>query len=187
MGLPDPDAVTMRVDAHHHVWDLTARDQPWITAAMAPLRRRFGIDDLAPAAKAARITATVVVQTVPDIAETLELLDRAAATPLIAGVVGWVDLASAEVVDQLDLLQAAPSGSWLVGIRSIVQAEPDPAWLLRPAVLGGLRAGASCGPAFDLPGRGDQLEAGGGGGLAGAQRGLRPGPPPTPGQTHPDT
>jgi len=149
----------MRVDAHHHLWDLGVRDQPWITDAMAPIRRSFRTEDLAPAATSAGITATVVVQTVPDVVETVELLDLAATTPLIAGVVGWVDLAGADVADQLDRLLTAPSGSWLAGIRSIVQAEPDPAWLLLPAVLDGLREVASRGLAFDLLVRSDQLEA----------------------------
>lgn len=35
------------VDAHHHVWDLTVRCQPWITGPrLAPLRRSFSLDDL---------------------------------------------------------------------------------------------------------------------------------------------
>jgi L-fuconolactonase len=126
---------------------------------MAPIRRPFGMDDLAPEATAAGITATVVVQTVPDLTETEELLDLAAGAPLIAGVVGWVDLASPDVADQLDRLLAAPSGSWLVGIRSIVQAEPDPGWLLRPSVIAGLREVASRDLTFDLLVRSDQLEA----------------------------
>jgi L-fuconolactonase len=151
--------VTTRVDAHHHVWDLAVRDQPWITEAMAPLRRSFGVDDLRPAAEASGITATVVVQTVPDLVETRELLDLAATTPLIAGVVGWVDLTGADLGEQLDRLLSAPSGSWLVGVRSIVQAEQDPAWLMRPAVLDGLREVASRGLVFDLLVRSDQLEA----------------------------
>ena len=47
--------MTPRIDAHHHVWDLAARDQPWISGeAMAPLRRSFGFDDLAPEAAAAQ-------------------------------------------------------------------------------------------------------------------------------------
>lgn len=150
--------MTARVDAHHHVWDLTVRDQPWITDAMAPIRRDFGMDDLAPLAEAAGITSTVVVQTVPDLAETRELLDLAAATSLIAGVVGWIDLAG-DVSAQLGGLLAAPSGSWLVGIRSLVQAEPDADWLLRPAVLDGLREVASRGLTFDLLVRSDQLTA----------------------------
>jgi L-fuconolactonase len=44
--------VTVRIDAHHHVWDLAVRDQLWVTGdAMAPIRRSFGIDDLAPEAE----------------------------------------------------------------------------------------------------------------------------------------
>lgn len=37
----------MRIDAHHHVWDLNVRDQPW-TAELPALRRSFTIDDLRP-------------------------------------------------------------------------------------------------------------------------------------------
>jgi L-fuconolactonase len=151
-------AVTGWVDAHHHVWDLGVRDQPWITGAdMAPLRRDFAIDDLAVDAHAVGIESTVVVMTVADIAETEELLDLAAATPSIAGVVGYVDLEADDVADELDRLRATPSGRGLVGIRSLVQGEPDREWLRRPAVLRGLRAVADRGLVFDLLVRADQL------------------------------
>jgi L-fuconolactonase len=132
--------VTERIDAHHHVWDLAVRDQPWMTGeVMAPIARTFYIDEFVAEAEASRISQSVVVQTVTEIAETEELLDLAAATKGLAGVVGWVDLAAAEVGDQLDQLLARQSGRWLVGIRSLVQYEPDPAWLARPAVRAGFR------------------------------------------------
>jgi L-fuconolactonase len=126
---------------------------------MAPLRRSFGIDDLAPRATAAGITATVVVQTVADITETEELLDLALETPLVTGVVGYVDLAAPDVGDQLDRLRERPSGGRLVGIRSLVQDEPDPGWLLRPAVLAGLREVARRDLVYDLLIRPHQLDA----------------------------
>jgi L-fuconolactonase len=152
--------VTFRTDAHHHVWDLGVRDQPWITGeAMVPIRRSFGIDDLALDAAAAGVTATIVVQTVPEIAETEELLDLAAATPLVAGVVGYVDLAAPDAGEQLDRLRERPSGGWLVGIRSPVQDEPDPGWLVRPAVLAGLREVARRDLVYDLLIRPHQLGA----------------------------
>ena len=153
-------ATTPRVDAHHHVWDLAARDQPWITGpAMGPIRRSFGLDDLGPEAAAAGVTATVVVQTLPDVTETEELLDLAAATPLVAGVVGYVDLAAPDVGEQLDQLRERPSGAWLAGIRSLVHDEPDPGWLTRTAVLAGLREVARRGLVYDLLVRPRQLEA----------------------------
>jgi len=132
--------VTMRIDAHHHVWDLAVRDQPWMTGdLMAPIARSFGIDEFMTEAEANSVAASIVVQTVTEVAETGELLDLCAATQRVAGVVGWVDLAAADVGDQLDRLEARPSGEWLVGIRSLVQYEPDADWLGRPAVVAGLR------------------------------------------------
>jgi L-fuconolactonase len=152
--------MTPRIDAHHHVWDLAARDQPWITGdAMAPIRRSFGIADLAAEAAAAGLTGTVVVQTVAETTETEELLDLAEATPLMAGVVGYVDLATPDVGEQLDRLRERPSGAWLVGIRSLVQDEPDPGWLVRPAVLAGLREVARRDLVYDLLIRPHQLAA----------------------------
>jgi L-fuconolactonase len=152
--------MTRRIDAHHHVWDLTVRDQAWIAGdALAPIRRSFGIDEVAPEAAAAGVTATVVVQTVADTGETEELLDLADAAPLVAGVVGYVDLAAPDVGEQLDRLRERPSGSWLVGIRSLVQDEPDPGWLARPAVLAGLREVARRDLVYDLLVRVHQLSA----------------------------
>lgn len=83
------------IDAHHHVWDLAVRDQPWLSGpGLAAIRRTFTVDGLRPAAKAAGVTATVVVQTVTVAGETPELLALADADPLVAGVVGWTDLTS---------------------------------------------------------------------------------------------
>ena len=143
--------VTVRVDSHHHLWDLAVRPQPWLAPdAMAPIRRSFAMVDLVADASGSGFDATVVVQTVPDVAETEELLDLAAATPLILGVVGFVDLQAPDVGEELDRLRSRPGGGWLVGIRSPVQDEPDPRWLLRPEVLSGLRAVAERGLVYDL-------------------------------------
>lgn len=139
------------VDAHHHVWDLATRDQPWITGeSMAPIRRNFGVVDLAPELAGCGIDATIVVQTVASIDETVELLQLADDTDFVAGVVGYVDLDCEETGDQLDRLLDGPNGHWLVGIRHVVEAEPDPEWLLRPRVLDGLRAVADRDLTYDL-------------------------------------
>jgi L-fuconolactonase len=139
------------IDAHHHVWDLAVRDQDWITgAAMTPIRRTFTVADLRPAALAAGVTATVLVQTVTVAAETPEMLALAAAGELVAGVVGWTDLTSPAIGDELARLAAGPGGERLVGIRHQVQSEPDPDWLRRPDVIRGLRAVAAAGLCYDL-------------------------------------
>ena len=152
--------MTARIDAHHHLWDLAARPQPWMTGRrLAPLRRNFGVADLVAAMTGREMTGTVVVQAVADISETEELLDLAEQQPLIAGVVGFVDVAARDAGDQLDRLLDRQSGRWLVGIRSLVQYEPDPDWLSRPQVLDGLRAVAAHGLVHDLLILPHQIEA----------------------------
>jgi L-fuconolactonase len=152
--------MTLRIDAHHHLWDLSARPQPWMVGAeMAPLRRDFGAADLRAAVAGHDIGGTIVVQTVADVAETEELLDLAELEPLIAGVVGYVDVAAADVGEQLGRLLHRASGGWLVGVRSLVQYEADPNWLCRPDVLAGLRAVATHGLVHDLLIRPHQIEA----------------------------
>ncbi|MEU6970015.1 amidohydrolase family protein [Kitasatospora aureofaciens] len=148
------------VDAHHHVWDLTARPQPWITGeALAPLARTFTADELAAEARATGVVGTVVVQTVCVPEETPELLALAAGNDLVAGVVGWTDLTAPDVADALRALRELPGGDRLVGIRHQVQEEPDLHWLLRPDVRRGLLAVAAAGLAYDLVVKPHQLPA----------------------------
>lgn len=139
------------VDAHHHVWDLSVRDQDWITGPeLQPLRRDFTVDDLAPEARAAGVDRTVLVQTITVADETPEFLALAAEHDLIAGVVGWTDLTRPDVADELARLRELPGGRYLKGIRHQVQGEPDPEWLLRADVRRGLAAVADAGLVYDL-------------------------------------
>ncbi|MFF4049463.1 amidohydrolase family protein [Streptomyces chartreusis] len=139
------------VDAHHHVWDLSVRDQDWITGPeLRPLRRNFGVGDLAPEARAAGVGRTVLVQTITVPEETPEFLALAAEHELIAGVVGWTDLTRPGIADELVRLCELPGGRYLKGIRHQVQGEADPEWLLRADVRHGLAAVAEAGLVYDL-------------------------------------
>ncbi|MDX2973523.1 amidohydrolase family protein [Kribbella solani] len=140
-----------RVDAHHHIWDLTVREQSWMVGPeLDPIRRSFSIDDLVPLAATADVTATVLVQTVSLLEETVEFLEVAAGNELVAGVVGWVDLTADDVGEVLAGLLSRPDGVYLKGIRHQVHDEPDDNWLLRPDVRRGLAAVADAGLAYDL-------------------------------------
>jgi L-fuconolactonase len=135
------------IDAHHHLWeDLTRRDYDWL-ADLDPIRRPYTVDDLAAVTPADR---TVLVQTVATVEETEEFLATAAATPLIAGVVGWVDLTAPDIADRLAALREGPGGETLVGIRHPAQGEADPDWLVRPDVVRGIRAVAEAGLTYDI-------------------------------------
>jgi len=140
------------VDSHQHVWDISARAQPWLESdvALAPLRRTFSIQDLAGLAAEAGVSSTVVVQTVTEPGETPELLALAQAEPLVAAVVGWTDLTSPGVADAVASLSAMPGGRHLAGIRHPLLTEPEQGWICRPDVTRGLAALAAAGLTFDL-------------------------------------
>jgi L-rhamnose mutarotase len=104
------------IDAHHHIWDLGVRDQPW-TTGLAPLRRSFSIADLRPALERNNVTATVLVQTITGYEETPELLALAAAQPLVAGVSRLDPDRFPRIADRLAALRSLPGGDALVGIR----------------------------------------------------------------------
>lgn len=137
------------VDAHVHLWDLRRRPQPW-TDAFPPLQRSFWIDDLTELASRQGIDGFIVVQAGDTREETLELLALAATSALVDGVVGWVDLAAADVSAQIAELRRAPGGSKLVGVRHQLQLERDPDWIAGPAVRAGLRALAQAGLCYDI-------------------------------------
>jgi L-fuconolactonase len=146
------------IDAHHHVWDLSTRDQDWIRGAgMAVLRRSFSMADLRAEAERAGVTGSVLVQTVTVRNETPDMLALAAADPLVSAVVGWADLTAESIADDLAALVSGPGGGYLSGIRHQVQSEPDPDWLRRPDVLRGLHAVAAAGLSYDLVIRPHQL------------------------------
>jgi L-fuconolactonase len=135
------------IDSHHHLWDPARRDYGWLAGdALAPIRHRYDVDDL----RATGATRTVLVQTVPEVAETEEFLAIADANrDLIAGVVGWVDLTSGTDMS-LRRLRSGRGGDLLVGIRHQAQDEPDPHWLTREDVVAGVRAVAAAGLVYDL-------------------------------------
>jgi L-fuconolactonase len=157
-GVAHTDSV--RVDAHHHLWRLD-RGYRWLDApALSPIRRDFAVADLRVALAAAGVDRTVLVEAGREVAaEVTEFLAIADTTQEIAGVVGWVDLTAPDLADVLAAHLAGPGGRWLVGVRSQIQAEPDPDYLRLPEVHTGLATVAAAGLAFDLVVRAEQLPA----------------------------
>ncbi|KKK06563.1 amidohydrolase [Micromonospora sp. HK10] len=145
------------VDAHHHLWDRSRHPQPWIDPhSMSAIDADFGPADLAAAARATGVTQTVVVQAIHSAAETADLLDTAAASDLIVGVVGWLDITAD---DAPQAIQKMTAGGSLVGVRHLVQGESDPAFLDRTAIRRAIAATADAGIVFDLVIRHHQLPA----------------------------
>lgn len=148
----------MIIDGHHHVWDPGIRRHAWLDGFPA-LNRRFGLSDFEQASAPEGITGSVLVQVLASAAETEEFLALAAGSDLVNGVVGWADLTSPAVSGEIARLRALPGGNRLVGVRHLVQDEPDPEWLRRPDVRRGLRAVGAADLAYDLLIRPGQLPA----------------------------
>ncbi len=150
----------MRIDAHHHVWDLSVREQDWIQGdQLAPLLRDFSMQDLEPELEAAGIDGTVLVQTVALPDETPEFLDIAGTHPAVVGVVGWLDLEDPDARGQLNRYRDHPHGRYLVGIRDLAEYKEDAAWLEREDVVANLRMLGDEGITYDLLTRPPQLPA----------------------------
>lgn len=126
------------IDSHQHFWQHSLPfDYAWQDGPeMAPIRRDYLPADLKPQIDAVGVERTIFVQTQHNTAENDWVLQLAAENDFIAGVVGWVDLASENCEEQLLRYKEHPK---FVGIRHVTHDEPDDDFIVRPEVINGLR------------------------------------------------
>ena len=137
----------MRVDAHQHFWKYNPAEYEWIDDSMVAIRRDFLPEDLEPQLERNEFQGSIAVQARQTLEETRWLLELANRSSKILGVVGWVDLCSPDVCSQLSEFTRNPK---LVGIRHIVQSEPDNHFLLRPDFLRGITTLEEFDLAYDI-------------------------------------
>jgi L-fuconolactonase len=134
-----------RIDAHQHFWTLATRDGAWPPPELTPIHRDFGPIDLGPHLTANDVAGTVLVQSLPTIADTHFMLGLAEKHAFVKGVVGWVDLKSAQAPADIALLA---DNRYLKGLRPMLQdLESD--WILDDAVTPAVRAMLDHGLSFD--------------------------------------
>lgn len=127
----------MRIDAHQHYWDPEAIHYFWMPETPHPiLNRKYLPEHLEPVLERNAFDGSILVQAAHDPREARWMLDLADRHKSILGVVAWVDLTNPRLGDELDALQSNPK---FKGVRHLVQDEPDLNWLLRPAVINGLK------------------------------------------------
>lgn len=124
------------IDSHQHFWRYAPDEYAWIDGSMAALRRDFLPEDLVRVMRPEGVDATIAVQAQQTEAETDWLLELAAHHPFVRGVVGWIDLQAADATARVERVAQKPG---LVGLRHVVQAEPD-GFLQRPAFRRGVAA-----------------------------------------------
>jgi L-fuconolactonase len=142
-----PPSKRVVVDSHQHFWDLRKLSYDWMGTGPSPLRRNFLPKDLRPLIEDAGVDRTVIVQAHASLEEARWIISLAERHDFIAGTVCWVDLTDRRLGRVLDDLQKS---RYFNGVRHIWHDEADDAWILRPAVVRGLRELARRGIPYDL-------------------------------------
>jgi L-fuconolactonase len=139
----------MRIDAHQHFWDYTrnAADYVWMGPEDGVLKRNFLPADLAPLLAQTGFTGTVAVQARELPQETRFLLDLAAQSPLIQGVVGWLDLCDPDIEPAIEALAADPM---LKGLRMLIHDRDDLGFADSAAHVRGVQMAQRHGLSYDL-------------------------------------
>jgi L-fuconolactonase len=135
------------IDAHQHVWNLSRAAYPWLDGQLAPIDRTMRLAEVMPAMRRAGVSATVLVQAADNAQDTENMILEADAHPEVVGIVAWVPLDEPEHVARE--LQRLRRDSRVVGVRTLLHAQPDPDWVLRDDVDAGLGVLEAAGVTFD--------------------------------------
>jgi L-fuconolactonase len=111
------------------------------------LQRDWLPSDLQPLLAQTRVDGTIAVQARQTLEESNWLLTLADHFPFIKGVVGWVDLRSADVSKHLQELARHRK---FVGVRHVVQEEPDDRFIVQPEFVRGISRLAEFNLTYDL-------------------------------------
>lgn len=134
MGQGPDQLQEVNLDAHQHFWNYDERQYPWIPKH-SPLHRDWLPADWQQEAGKVGIAGSIAVQARQTLDESRWLLRLAEQNPAIQGVVGWVDLCSDKLPGRLAEFSRHPK---FVGVRHVVQDEPDDQFMLRPDFLRGI-------------------------------------------------
>jgi len=137
----------MRIDSHQHFWHYSPIEHTWMSGQMSAIRRDFLPEDLQPLLADLNFDGCIAVQARQSLEETRWLLELSDRFPFIKGVVGWVDLCSPELTSQLEQFASHPK---LVGVRHVLQDEPNDEFMLRPEFRRGIAQLQHFGLTYDL-------------------------------------
>jgi L-fuconolactonase len=138
----------MKIDTHHHFWNLTEVEYPWLKPETGLIYGLFDPAKLEPLVTAAGIDRTVIVQSADSYEDTASMLVTSDYHPWISGVVGWVDLLKPdETHKRLEMYKKHPK---FRGIRHLIHGESDGEWVIQDVVIESLKILASHGMTFDF-------------------------------------
>jgi L-fuconolactonase len=137
----------MKIDSHQHFWIYNPSEYGWISNDMEILQRNYLPDQLQTELFSIGFDGSIVVQARQSQEETKWILNLAEQNSFIKGVVGWVDLCSPGIEEELIQFSGHPK---LVGLRHVIHDEPDDNFILRKDFLNGIAYLKKFGLTYDI-------------------------------------
>ncbi len=137
----------MKIDSHQHFWIYNPSEYGWISNEMEILQKNYLPDQLQTELLSIGFDGSIVVQARQSLEETKWIINLAEQNSFIKGVVGWVDLCSSGVEEQLVQFSGHPK---LVGVRHVIHDEPDDNFILREDFLYGISHLKKFGLTYDI-------------------------------------
>ena len=137
----------MRIDAHQHFWKYNEVRDSWITDDMAIIQRNFLPEDLQPILRDNKIDGSIIVQSDQSKEENIFQLANALQHDFVKGVVGWIDLQTDYVDENLEYYKEFKK---MKGFRHVLQAERQRDFMLRPNFKRGIGKLREFGYTYDI-------------------------------------
>lgn len=138
----------LTVDAHHHFWNLTEVEYPWLNDTYGKLYANYECDQLAADLRVAGVDKTILVQSANSYEDTAYMLKESDHTDWIGAVVGWVNILDRSEADKrLKIYTKHPK---FRAVRHMLSVEINPNWLVNQAVVDGLKVVQDHGLIFEV-------------------------------------
>jgi len=139
------------IDTHVHIWDFQRARYKWLENDPTILNRSYSIDELTPQIGKVGVTNGVLVQAANNSEDTDMILEVAAKTEWIVGIVGWLPLTDPSQTYKI-ITQKYLNNKYFKGCRHLIHNEADPKWLLQRTVLESLNILAQKNITYDVVG-----------------------------------
>jgi L-fuconolactonase len=139
------------IDSHLHIWNFARAKYAWLEGDTSILNRTYDINELNAERFAAGVTGGILVQAANNLDDTDWMLEVAANTNWIVGVVGWLPLIDPDATNRI-LSEKYSKNRYFKGVRHLIHNETDARWLLQENVLESLKIVAQYGYCYDIVG-----------------------------------
>lgn len=139
------------IDTHIHVWDLEKAEYTWLKGDTTILNKTYSVEQLTPQIEKAGVTEGILVQAANNFEDTDLMMQVAAKTEWIKGVVSWFPLQNPEATEKA-LTERFSNNQYLKGCRHLIHNEANPQWLLQKNVIESLELLAEHHLTYDIVG-----------------------------------